>query len=248
MWKISKTPFTQTVGGSLPLLIYAGWGAKAECQIINRRGFSCALLPDSMHFTDVTDLYLRGFDLFGFVDASSSHPSKVKYWMTYLWILLIVSPLDNFLHSADSVQRSLRDGRCSRQITIRLFAVRILAKCMLDSAYGRGVCWLRWPTLEQHFTAHGFCSARHDIYLKRSNYENTCKSSISFQWGTGVWHLRHQCEAPATTTAIFLKIWAADVPLLWAERRGCPNTPSADCFPLSSAHPKDAIVMFPTEL
>lgn len=50
MWKISKTPSTQTVGGSLPLLIYAVWGAKAECQIINRTGFSCAFLPDSIAF------------------------------------------------------------------------------------------------------------------------------------------------------------------------------------------------------
>lgn len=169
-------------------------------------------------------------------DGSSSRTSKVKYWVTYLWILLILPPSDNVLHSADSGQRSPGDGRCSGQISIWLFTVKILAKCMLDSAYGRGVCWLfpspawSWPTLEQHFTVDVFCSGRQDICLKRSNHDNTSKSSNSFQWGTGIWHWQHQREATAVTTAICLKIWAADlhVPLGWKE--GLPKPTLSSLF------------------
>lgn len=83
----------QTVGGSLPLLIHGIWGARAESRIANRTGFVSALLPDSMHFTGVADLNWRGLISLGFhyrSDGSSCCTSKVKYWVTYLWILLIL--------------------------------------------------------------------------------------------------------------------------------------------------------------
>lgn len=63
-----------------------------------------ACLSDPMHSTKVRDFCVRGFDLFGFVCGSSSHTSKVKYRVNYLWILSI---LDNFLHSADYGQISI---------------------------------------------------------------------------------------------------------------------------------------------
>lgn len=183
MWKTSKAPSKQTVGGGVPLLIYAIWAAKAERQISNRTGFSCASLSGSVYLTDVAGLYLSRFDLFGCADGFYSHTSNVKYRVTFLWALLILFPFNNILHCVDSGQWSPMRGRCSGQIGIWLFTVKILAKCMLDSACGRGVCWLfpslawRSPTLEQPFTADVFCSGRQDICLKRNNHDNASKSS-----------------------------------------------------------------------
>lgn len=221
----------QTVGGSLPLLIYAIWGAKAECQIINRTGLSCAFLPDSMRFTDVTVWVCRW--VFQSYFKGEILRWLISGWSYLLWIIfyIVLIQATEVLGMVGALDKSVFGSLLSKSWPIALWTQRMaegFAGC--SPALPR-----RWPTLEQHFTADVFCSGRQDICLKRSNYDNTSKSSNSFQWGTGIWHWQHQCEAPTAITAICLKIWHSS-PVGWKE--GLPKPILSSPFSSSTCRPQ----------
>lgn len=124
-------------------------------------------------------------------DGSSSYTSKLKYWVMYIWISLLLPPLGNFCHSADAGREIPGVVSTAGKSVFGFFLPKSRPTVCRTSIYYRG---LLATALEQRFITDVFHSGRQDICLKKSSHDNTSKSSESLLEGVGMWHWQYQCE------------------------------------------------------